>query len=73
MSHARETTLSFSFIYLSPLMSKVYLLVNFFEKPIHNAIRHFSFFSLLYVCKYTFVPTPCICFLVKLISCAFFM
>ena len=27
---ARETTLTFSVVYLSPLMSKVYLLVNFF-------------------------------------------
>ena len=32
MLRARETTLTFSIMYLSPLMSKVYLLVNFFSK-----------------------------------------
>ena len=32
MSHARETTLSFFIMYLSPLASKVYLLVNLFSK-----------------------------------------
>ena len=48
MSHARGTTLTFFVMYLSPLMSEVYLLVNLFEKPVHNAIRSFSclfFFS----------------------------
>ena len=42
MSHARETTLTFFIMYLTPLTSEVYLLVNLFEKPIHNAVRHFS-------------------------------
>ena len=32
MSHAREITLTLFVMYLSPLMSKVYLLVNFFSK-----------------------------------------
>ena len=32
MSHARETTLTFFVMYLSPLTSEVYLLVNLFEK-----------------------------------------
>ena len=32
----------FLHMYLSPLTSAVYLLVNLFEKPVHNAIRHFS-------------------------------
>ena len=41
MSHARETTLTFFVMHLSPLMSEIYLLVNLFEKPIHNAIRRF--------------------------------
>ena len=44
MSRARGTTLSFFIMYLSPLMSKVYLLGHLFEKPIHGAIRHFSCF-----------------------------
>ena len=35
MSHAGETTLSFFVIYLSPVMSEVYLLVNFFVKVIY--------------------------------------
>ena len=42
MSCARGTTLTFFITYLSPLMSKVYLLVNLFEKPVHNAVRCFS-------------------------------
>ena len=42
MSHARETTLTFFVMYLSPLSSEFYLLVNLFEKPIHNADRRFS-------------------------------
>ena len=29
-------------MYLSPLMSAIYLLVNHFEKPVHIAVRHFS-------------------------------
>ena len=33
------------YMYLSPLMSEVYLLFNRFEKPIHNAIRRFSCFQ----------------------------
>ena len=45
MSHARETTLTFFVMYLSPLVLEVYLLVNLFEKPVHNAIRHFSCFN----------------------------
>ena len=45
MSHARGTTLTFFIMYLSPLTSKVYLLVNLFEKSVHNALRHFSSFS----------------------------
>ena len=32
MSYARETSLTFFVMYLSPLMSEVYLLVNFFEQ-----------------------------------------
>ena len=44
MSHARGTTLTFFIMYLSPLTSGVYLLVNLFEKPIHNAVRFFSCF-----------------------------
>ena len=42
MLRARETALTFFPMYLSPLMSEVYLLVNHFEKPIQNAVRHFS-------------------------------
>ena len=42
MSHARETTLTFFVMYLSPLTSESYLLVNRFEKPVHNAVRRFS-------------------------------
>ena len=33
MLFARETTLTFFVMYLSPLTSDFYLLVNFFEKP----------------------------------------
>ena len=43
MSHARETTLSFFVMYLSPLMSMVYLLVNLYSK-LHVT---FSFSGLL--------------------------
>ena len=32
MSHARESTLSFLIMYISPLMLEVYLLVNLFSK-----------------------------------------
>ena len=32
MSHARETTLTLFYMYLSPLMSEVYLQVNLFTK-----------------------------------------
>ena len=32
MSHARETTLTLFIMYLSPLSSEVYLLVNLFTK-----------------------------------------
>ena len=46
MSHAREITLTFFFIYLSPLTSKVYLLVNLFEKAVHKAVRCFSCYQL---------------------------
>ena len=42
MSHARETPLTLFVMYLSPLTSEVYLLVNLFEKPVHNAVRFFS-------------------------------
>ena len=42
MSHARETTLTFFIMYLPHLTSEVYLLVNLFEKPVHNAVRLFS-------------------------------
>ena len=49
MLHARETTLAFFIMYLSPLR-EVYLLVNLFEKPVHNAIRQFS--CLIYVHQY---------------------
>ena len=41
VSRARETTLTFFIMYLSPPMSEVYLLVNLFEKPVHNAVRRF--------------------------------
>ena len=34
MSRARETTLTFFVIYLPPLTSQVYLLVNLFSKSI---------------------------------------
>ena len=44
VSHARETTHTSFIMYLSPLMSEVYLLVNLFEKPAHIAIRCFSLF-----------------------------
>ena len=33
MSHARATTLTFFIVYSSPLMSKVYLLVNLLKNP----------------------------------------
>ena len=33
MSHARATTLTFFIVYLSPLMSIVYLLVNLLKNP----------------------------------------
>ena len=42
MSCARETTLTFFIMCLSPLMSEVYHSVNIFEKTVHNAVRHFS-------------------------------
>ena len=32
MWHAKETTLAFFIMYSSPLMSKVYLLVNLFQR-----------------------------------------
>ena len=56
MSHARETTLTFFVMNLSPLTSEVYLFVNLFEKPVRNAVRHFSCYSrfrysLCMVCK----------------------
>ena len=44
MSRVRETPLTVFIMYLSPLTSEVYCLVNLFEKPVHNAIRHFSYF-----------------------------
>ena len=34
----QERQLYFFIMYLSPLMSDVYILVNLFEKPVHNAI-----------------------------------
>ena len=42
MSHARETTFTFFVMNLSLLKSEVYLLVNLFEKSVHNAVRRFS-------------------------------
>ena len=44
MSYTGGTTLTFFIMSLSPLMSEVYLLVTLFEKPVHNAVRHFSCF-----------------------------
>ena len=38
MSHARETTLTSFIMYLYPLMSEVYLLVNLFEELVRNII-----------------------------------
>ena len=38
MSHSRETTLTFFIMYLSPLMSEVYLLVNLFSKLYYTFI-----------------------------------
>ena len=38
MSHARAATLTFF------VRSEVYLSVNLFEKPVHNAVRLFSCF-----------------------------
>ena len=46
MLRAREITLTAFIMYLFPLTSVVYLLVNLFEKPIHNAVRRLS-------CSYT--------------------
>ena len=43
MACAGETTLTFFIMYLSPLMSEVYLFVNLFEESVHNAV-----FFLLY-------------------------
>ena len=51
MSNARGTALTFFIMYLSPLMSEAYLLVNLFEKPIHNVIRHFSCFFFVFFYK----------------------
>ena len=42
MSHARGTTLIFAIMYLFPLTSEAYLLVNHFENPDHNTFRRFS-------------------------------
>ena len=44
MCHMQETTLTFFVMYLSPLTSEVYLLVNLFEEPVHNAVRHCAYF-----------------------------
>ena len=44
MSHARETTLTFFFMYLSLLMSEVYLLVNLFSKLCVTFIRQWIAF-----------------------------
>ena len=44
MSHAREITLTFFVWYLSPLMSKVYLLVNLFSQ---SYMSHLFFSGLL--------------------------
>ena len=49
MSDTRGTHFTFFIMYLSPLTSKVYLLVNLFEKPVHNAVRLFS-------CLHIFAP-----------------
>ena len=40
MCYARETTLTFSVTYLSPLTSEVYLLVNLFSKLYVTFILH---------------------------------
>ena len=53
MSCARGTTVTFFIMFLiSLLMSEVYLLVKHFEKPDHNAVRHFSCFF----CCFFFQP-----------------
>ena len=52
MSHARKTTLTFSVMFLSPVTSEVYCLVDIFEKPIHDAVRHFSFLFFFSPMKY---------------------
>ena len=41
MSHARETTITFFVMYLSPLMSEVYLLVNLLKNPSIMPLRVF--------------------------------
>ena len=44
MSHARETTLTFFVMYLSPLTSEVYLVVNLFSKLYVTFILHWIAF-----------------------------
>ena len=44
MSHAREATLTFFVMYLSPLTSEVYLLVNLFSKLYVTFILHWIAF-----------------------------
>ena len=44
MSRARETTLTFFVMYLSPLTSEVYLLVNLFSKLYVTFILHWIAF-----------------------------
>ena len=44
MSHARETTLTFFTMYISPLTSEVYLLVNLFSKLYVTFILHWIAF-----------------------------
>ena len=62
MSQARETTLTFFVMYLSPLTTKVYRLVNFFEKPIHKAfflLENFRRPNVFDRIKWIPTPTPC--------------
>ena len=46
MSHIRETTLTFFVMYISPLTSEVYLLVNLFI-PRHTIVAGYYGFTLV--------------------------
>ena len=74
MSQVRETTLTFFIMYLSPLTSEVYLLVNLFRKPVHNGLRHFTFYTSPQdsgEVLWFHVGCPCACLSINMTICIF--